>query len=239
MLLIYFIHSSLYFLIPFPYFVSPIFPPPSVTTSLFSITVSLFLFCYIQQLTFLNSLCNLCLSCYWFCHFTLGQANLSPLQHCMIFSSEFRKNLYTAFGALLLLISIFSGHSLLSFQLFRLPCSLDFPLQSIRVCYLSFSTLQHAATVVCLQEKAQTWKTHHVTDPFPKFGLLSKIYLPFLLKHREVSFCIFSEILFVIFWRTALLGIYCIILETKIWEQFFKISFFKRIRIFPHKLYRK
>ena len=42
-LIVYFIHSSL-----FPYLASPHFPLPTVTTSLFSVSVSLLLFCYIR-----------------------------------------------------------------------------------------------------------------------------------------------------------------------------------------------
>ena len=48
LLLIYFIHSSLYFLIPYPYRDPPL--SPWVNTSLFSIPVSLFLLCYINLL---------------------------------------------------------------------------------------------------------------------------------------------------------------------------------------------
>ena len=42
-LIVYFIHSSLY-----PYLASPHFPLPTVTTSLFSVSVNLLLFCYIH-----------------------------------------------------------------------------------------------------------------------------------------------------------------------------------------------
>ena len=54
--LIYFIHSSLYLLIPYSYLALPpsLFPP--VTTSLFCLSVSLFLFCYLHLLaSFLDS----------------------------------------------------------------------------------------------------------------------------------------------------------------------------------------
>jgi len=54
--LVYFIHSSLYLLIPYSYLALPpsLFPP--VTTSLFCLSVSLFLFCYIHLLaSFLDS----------------------------------------------------------------------------------------------------------------------------------------------------------------------------------------
>lgn len=50
---IYFTHSSLYLLIPQPYLVPPYFPlSPLVTTSLFSMTVSLFQFCGIHSFIF-------------------------------------------------------------------------------------------------------------------------------------------------------------------------------------------
>ena len=48
LLLIYFIHCSLYLLIPYPYIAPLPFPLPTGTTSLFSISVSLLLFCYIH-----------------------------------------------------------------------------------------------------------------------------------------------------------------------------------------------
>ena len=53
LLLIYFIHSSLYLLILYPYLAPSL--SPLVTTSLFSISVSLFLFCYIHSFYFLDS----------------------------------------------------------------------------------------------------------------------------------------------------------------------------------------
>ena len=44
----YFIHNSLYFLVPYPYiFLLPFLSPP-VTTSFFSLFVGLFLFCHIH-----------------------------------------------------------------------------------------------------------------------------------------------------------------------------------------------
>ena len=48
LLLIDFIHSSLYLLIPYLYL--PPSPPDTGTTSLFSVSVSLFLLCYIHLL---------------------------------------------------------------------------------------------------------------------------------------------------------------------------------------------
>ena len=44
--LIYVIHSGLYLLIPYPYLALPLYPFPPLTTSLFPISVSLFLFWY-------------------------------------------------------------------------------------------------------------------------------------------------------------------------------------------------
>ena len=49
-LLVYFTHTSLYLLVPYSYFAPPSSLSPLVTTSLFSISVSLFLFCYIHSL---------------------------------------------------------------------------------------------------------------------------------------------------------------------------------------------
>ena len=67
LLLIYFIYSSLYLLIPYPLFVPSPFPFPFGTTSLFSISVSLFLFCiYIHSYFFRSHIsvitCSVCLS---------------------------------------------------------------------------------------------------------------------------------------------------------------------------------
>ena len=50
--LIYYIHSSLYFLIPPPILLLPPSLPTLVTTSLFLISVTLFLFCYIHLFIF-------------------------------------------------------------------------------------------------------------------------------------------------------------------------------------------
>ena len=44
----YFIHNNLYFLVPYPYIFLLLFLSPLVITSLFSIFVGLFLFCYIH-----------------------------------------------------------------------------------------------------------------------------------------------------------------------------------------------
>ena len=52
LLLIYFIHGSLYLLNPYLYFSPPSFPV--VTTSLFSISVNLFIFCCIHLFYFLE-----------------------------------------------------------------------------------------------------------------------------------------------------------------------------------------
>ena len=49
-LLVYFTHTSLYLLVPYSYFAPPSSLSPLVTTSLFSISVSLFVFCYIHSL---------------------------------------------------------------------------------------------------------------------------------------------------------------------------------------------
>ena len=49
-LLFYFTHTSLYLLVPYSYFAPPSSLSPLVTTSLFSLSVSLFLFCYIHSL---------------------------------------------------------------------------------------------------------------------------------------------------------------------------------------------
>ena len=48
LLLIYFTQSSLYLLMPYSCLPLPLSLSPLVTTNLFSISVSLFLFCYIQ-----------------------------------------------------------------------------------------------------------------------------------------------------------------------------------------------
>ena len=49
--LFYFIHISLYLLIVYPYLAPPHSLPPVVTTSLFSISVTIFLFHYIHSFT--------------------------------------------------------------------------------------------------------------------------------------------------------------------------------------------
>lgn len=117
---------------------------------------------------------------------------MSRLQPCMICSSVSLERLYTQHpGALLILISIFSGHSLFPFWLFQLHWI--FRSEAYKVYYLSFSTLFEAATVVCPQEKAKTWEIHHITVSFSKFILLSKIYLLFFLRRHEGSFCIFFQ----------------------------------------------
>ena len=45
-------HSSLHLLISYSYIVPPSFLPAQVTTNLFSVSMSLFLFCYIHLLYF-------------------------------------------------------------------------------------------------------------------------------------------------------------------------------------------
>ena len=52
-----FIHSSLYSLIPYSYFISPLPLSPLATVSLFSVSMNLFLFCvYIHLYCFLDSI---------------------------------------------------------------------------------------------------------------------------------------------------------------------------------------
>lgn len=149
----------------------------------------------------------------------------------MLHEFQFRytvwKNLYIAFGGLCL--SYFFSSLPLPFLaiLVALVSGLQFfRSETCRVHYLSFSTLHHATTDFCPQEKNETWKNHHVSIPSSKFGLSSKVlhlfflllflHQLFLLRRYIVSFCIF-QFLF-IFWKVALLGVYFMILQTKIWE---------------------
>lgn len=116
----------------------------------------------------------------------------------MQFSWRVRNNLYKESGFFAYLY--FSVYSLFPFHLFQLPWSLAsdfFKSETCRVYYLSFSTLYHITTDVCLQEKAKTWKTHYVSVPSWKCGLASKIYLLFL-RHHVVLFCIFPVFIYLL-----------------------------------------
>lgn len=89
--------------------------------------------------------------------------------HELQFSCRVRKNLYIVFGFFAYLC--FSVYSLFPFHLFQLPWSLAsdfFRSKTCRLYYLSFSTLYHATSDVCFQEKSQNLKNSPCFSPFLK-----------------------------------------------------------------------